>query len=333
MSFKLEIQLDRPDGVYLAGDTVSGIVTIHDPDGGRGKIQLIREWRAHGRGHGDFGARAEITIAETWGAGSSQVPFSFPMPDGPFTYRGTNTNLDWYVRTESGGMFSKTKAETDFIFGAVPTMPSVDFGPSYTAPVAYGKPSAGNSSFGIIALIVAAIIFGGIGFFIFGAAQPPLIFAIGFGAIFLGAFGFIGYSLLRNNFAQARLGTVILEIKPIEVQPSQSIQIRFSTTVKAEVNLEKIEVKLIQNEFYATGSGTNRSTHTVPVLQQVIPVSDGRILRAGEKLEFAVEIPIPPDAATTFSAHDNKVTWQVQITLPIKGWSDWQHFQDITVRP
>ncbi len=332
MSFKLEIRLDRPDGVYLVGDTVSGIVTIHDSDGGRGKIQLIREWRAHGRGHGDHGSRAEVTIAETWGAGISEVPFSFPMPDGPFTYRGTNTNLDWYVRAESGGMFGKTKAETDFIFGAVPNMPSVDFGPSYSAPVAYGKPATG-SIFGIVALVVFVLIFAGIGFFVFSAAQPPPIFGILFSAIFLGVVGFIAYSILRNNLAQARLGTVNLEVEPTQVQPGQSIQIRFSTTVKAEVNLEKIEVKLIQNEFYATGSGTSRSTHTVPILQQVIPVSEARSLRAGEKLEFAVEIPIPPDAATTFSANDNKVTWQVQITLPIKGWSDWQHFQDITVRP
>ncbi|MEY4530499.1 MAG: hypothetical protein RLZZ156_1220 [Deinococcota bacterium] len=333
MSFKLEIRLDRPDGVYIAGDTVSGVVTIHDSDGGRGKIQLVREWRAHGRGHGDHGSRAEVTIAETWGAGISEVPFSFPMPDGPFTYRGTNTNLDWYVRAETGGIFGKTKAETDFIFGAVPNMPSVDFGPGYIVPVAYGKPTTGNSAFGIIAVAVFGLVFAGMGFFIFSAAQPPIIVVIPFGAIFLGVFGFIAYSLLRNNLAQARLGTVSLEIEPTQVQPGQSIQIRFATTTKADVDLSKIEVKLVQNEFYATGSGTNRSTHTVPILQEMIPISEARSLRAGEKLEFAVEIPIPADAATTFSAHDNKVTWQVQITLPIKGWSDWQYLQDITVRP
>jgi hypothetical protein len=333
MSFRLEIQLDRPDGVYIAGDTVTGIVTIHDPDGGRGKIQLIREWRAHGRGHGDFGSRAEVTVAETWTAGISQVPFSFPMPDGPFTYRGTNTNLDWYARVETGGIFGKTKAETDFIFGAVPNMPSVDFGPSYTIPTAYGKPASGSNAFGLVALLVFALIFIGVGFFIFSAAQPPLFFMIPFGAIFLGVFGFIAYSLLRNSLAQARLGVVNLEIEPLEVQPGQSIRVDFSTHVKANLELDKIEVKVVQNEFYATGSGTNRTTHTVPIFQEVILVSEARSLRAGEKLEFAVEIPIPADATTTFSAHDNKVTWQIQITLPIKGWSDWQHLQDITVRP
>ncbi len=333
MSFKLEIRLDRPDGVYLAGDTISGIVTIHDPDGGRGKIQLIREWRAHGRGHGDFGSRAETTIAENWNAGSSEVRFSFQMPDGPFSYRGTNTNLDWYVRAESGGMFGKTKAETDFIFGAVANMDSIDFGPSYTAPVAYGKPSAGNSRVAIMALSIFALVFIGVGFFIFNVAQPPLIVVIPFGGLFLGIFGFAAYSILRNNLAQARLGTVSLEIEPLQVRAGENIQIRFETTTKADVTLEKIEVKLIQNEFYATGSGTNRSTHVVPILQNIFPVSEARALRTGEKLEFALEIPIPADANTTFSAADNKITWQIQITLPIKGWSDWQHIQDITVRP
>jgi hypothetical protein len=333
MSFKLEIQLDRPDGVYLVGDTISGIVTIHDPDGGRGKIQLIREWRAHGRGSGDFGSRAETTIAEHWNAGISEVPFSFQMPDGPFTYRGTNTNLDWYVRVESGGLFNKTKDETDFIFGAVPNMNSIDFGPSYTAPVGYEKTVSGSSKIGIIAMIILSIVFCGIGGLIYTAIQPPLIFAIPFAGLFLGVFGFIGYSMLRNNFAQARLGTVNLQIEPLQVRPSENIQIRFETITKADVDLEKIEVKLVQNEFYATGSGTNRTTHVVPILQNIIPISEARALRTGEKLEFALEIPIPPDAATTFSAHDNKVTWQIQITLPIKGWSDWQHLQDITVRP
>jgi hypothetical protein len=333
MSFKLEIRLDRPDGVYLAGDTISGIVTIHDPDGGRGKIQLIREWRAHGRGSGDFGSRAETTIAENWNAGISEVPFSFQMPDGPFTYRGTNTNLDWYVRAESGGLFGKTKDEIDFIFGAVPNMDSIDFGPSYTAPVAYGKPSAANSKVAMMVLSVFALVFIGIGFFIFSVAQPPLIFMLLFTAIFLGVFGTIAYSVLRNNLAQAKLGTVSLEIEPLQVRSGENIQIRFETITKADVDLEKIEVKLVQNEFYATGSGTNRTTHIVPILQTIFPVSEARALRTGEKLEFALEIPIPPDAITTFSAADNKVTWQIHITLPIKGWSDWQHIQDITVRP
>ncbi len=327
MSFKLEIQLDRPDGVYLAGDTVSGMVTIHDPDGGRGKIQLVREWRAHGRGSGDFGSRAETTIAENWNTGVTQVPFSFEMPDGPFTYRGTHTNLDWYVRAESGGIFGKTKAETDFIFGAVPSMASVDFGPAYTAPEARGQ--VASPSFGIPIAICVVLLFG----LTFLLSQVSILIAIPVGAVFGGVLVFIGYGIVRNSLAQARLGEVNLEIEPIEVQPSQSIQIRFSTTVKADLELEKIAVELVQNEFYATGSGTNRSTHIKPIFQNIIPVSEARMLRAREKLEFALEIAIPDDAATTFCASDNKVTWQVQVTIPIKGWSDWQHLQDITVRP
>ena len=327
---KLEIQLDRPDGVYLAGDTISGIVTITDPDGGRGKIQLVREWRAQGKGNEDFGSRSEMTLAETWAAGISQVPFSFQMPDGPFTYRGTNTNLDWYVRAKTGGMF-KTRAETNFIFGAVPNMPTVDFGPSYTKPVTFVKANSGLSGVAI-SLIFAG---GALAFlaFLYFVIQPPLVAMLLFVVLVVGGGGLIVYMLVRNSLAQARLGDMNLVIKPIELQPNQHIQIRFSTTVKADFECQKIEVKLVQNEFYAKGSGKNRTTHTAPVLTQVISVSEQRFLRAREKLDFAVDILIPDGAATTFSATNNKVTWQVVITMPIKNWSDWQHIQDITVRP
>ncbi len=330
MSFKLEIRLDRPDGVYLAGDMVSGVVTVHDPDGGRGKIQLIREWRAHGKGSGDHGARAEQTIAETWGAGSSEVPFSFTMPDGPFTYRGTYTNLDWYVRAESGGLFGKTKAETDFIFGAMPNMPSVDFGPTYAVPkpvpqiatkVGYlGAMGCGVFLIGLIAGLVFLI-------------QPPAIIALLIGGFILGLGGFVIYTMLRNQFAQAKLGNVQLTIEPIIVQASKNIQIRFATTTQAEFELEKIEVKLVQNEIYATGSGTNRSVNTKKVLEQISQVSEARAVRRGENIEFNLEMAIPAEAATTFMAADNQVQWQVIVTIPIKGWSDWEHIQNITVTP
>jgi hypothetical protein len=330
---KLEIRLDRPDGVYLAGDTISGVVSIHDPDGGRGKIQLVREWRAHGRGSGDFGSRAETTLTESWGAGTSEIPFAVPMPDGPFTYRGTNTNLDWYIRAETGGVFSKTKAEIDFIYGAIPEMASVDFGPSYTAPRPLEPRKAGAAA---VAPGVAigcgtafAIFFVGILIFV---EAPPLI-ALFVALFFLGVVGTIVFSILRNSLAGQKLGEVSLEISPLMLQPNQLVAVRFETIVKADLELDKIEVKLVQSEFYASGSGTNRTTRTVPIYTLPILVSERRHLRAGEKLEFALELPIPDQAATTFRANDNGVFWHVVVTLPIKGWADWEHIQDITVRP
>lgn len=331
MSFKLAIRLDRPDGIYLAGDTISGVVSVIDPDGGRGKIQLIREWRAHGRGAGDLGSRDEMTIAETWSAGTSEIPFSFTMPDGPFTYRGTNTNVDWYVRAESGGLLNKTRAETDFIFGAVPNMPNVNFGPAYTAPVGYGAPSDSSVppmvAVGISLAVLAVII----SFFMY--AQLPSFIWIPIIAIFTGGFGYITYTLIRNNLAKARLGDVQLEIEPLVLQSNNNVQIRFSTVVKANVDLEKIEVKLLGNETWVTGNGTSRTTHTAPMHQAIVPISEARSVRAGEKLEFSLEVPIPDGAATTFCANCNKITWQVVVTIPLKGWSDWQHIQEITVRP
>lgn len=325
----LEIRLDRPDGIYLAGDTITGVVTIHDPDGGRGKIQLVREWRAHGRGSGDFGERIETTIAQDWGSGASEIPFSVPMPDGPFTYRGTHTNLDWYIRAETGGMF-KTKAEIDLIYGAVPDMPSVNFGPSYTPSVAVKAGAASVApavAIGCGTLTVTAFL----GFAVVIEA-PPLMLAI-VALVLLGGVGTVVYALIRNALAGQKLGTVNLTIEPLIVQPNQNVQLRFETIVRADLELEKIEVKLVQNEFYASGSGTNRTTHTKPIYTLPVEVSGNRHLSAGEKLEFALELPIPDGAATTFRANDNGVFWQVVVTLPIRGWSDWQYLQDITVRP
>ncbi|MFN3267556.1 MAG: hypothetical protein ACK41E_12055, partial [Deinococcales bacterium] len=315
---KLEIRLDRPDGVYLAGDTVTGVVTIHDSDGGRGKIQLVREWRAHGRGSGDFGDRIETTIAEAWGSGTSEIPFEVPMPDGPFTYRGTNTNLDWYVRAETGGLL-KTKAETDFIFGAVPNMPSVNFGPAYNTPT---LPQLGQ--LGSVVPPQIAIGCGGLLFMLFVGILLLIelpIFVVAIAALVLaGMIGFGVYSLIRNALAKQKLGDVKLGIEPLIVRANDKIQVRFSTICKAALELEKIEVKLVMNEFYATGSGTNRTTKVVPIYTLPVEVSGGRKLQAGEKLEFALELPVPDGAATTFRANDNAVYWQVVVTVPIRGW-------------
>jgi hypothetical protein len=329
---KLEIRLDRPDGVYLAGDTVSGVVSIHDPDGGRGKIQLVREWRAHGRGSGDFGSRAETTLTENWGAGTSEIPFSVPMPDGPFTYRGTNTNLDWYIRAETGGLL-KTKAETDLIYGAIPQMTSVDFGPSYTAPRPIVPGKAGAPVVPPATVVGCGVVFLGVFIGIMVLVDVPLLIS-GLVLLFMGAgFATAIFALIRNSLAGQKLGEVNLSIEPLIAQPNQNIQVRFETTVKADLELDKIEVKLVLNEFYASGSGTDRTTHVVPIYTLPVQVSERRQVQAGEKLEFALELPIPDGAATTFMANDNRVYWQVVVTLPLKNWADWQHIQDITVRP
>jgi hypothetical protein len=307
-------------------------VTIHDPDGGRGKIQLVREWRAHGRGSGDFGSRAETTLTENWGAGTSEIPFSVPMPDGPFTYRGTNTNLDWYIRAETGGLL-KTKAETDLIYGAVPQMASVNFGPNYSAPSPIVPGKAGAPPVSPAAAVGCGVIaVGGLAGFLALVQAPFLVIALVLLIVGVVAVGIV-FNLIRNALAAQKLGEVNLSIEPLIAQPNQNIQVQFATTVKADLELEKIEVKLVQNEFYASGSGTDRTTHVVPMYTLPVLVSERRHLRAGERLEFALELPLPDGAATTFMANDNRVYWQVVVTLPIKGWADWQHIQDITVRP
>ena len=330
MAFNLEIRLDRPDGVYLANEEVTGVVTIHDPDGGNGQVQLIHEWRAHGRGSGDFGARVERTLATTWERGTTEIPFVLPMPSGPFTYRGQHTNLDWYVRAESGGMFNKTKAETSFVYGAVPDMPDVNFGPSYTPPVALA--TAGSSAkqqtrsvlIGVVVTVIAVS---------FMVAQLPTAFTVPF-AVFLIVFvGAVFFALIRNRVAQAKLGEVKLTIAPLVLRPSDTVRLRFATVATADLTVSSITVKLVQNEFYASGSGRNRTSATKAVFENVVEVSNQRFVKASEEITFNLGLPIPEGAATTFMAGDNAVTWQVSVTVAIAGWPDWQHLQAITVRP
>ena len=332
MAFNLEIRLDRPDGIYLANEEISGVVTIHDPDGGRGTVQLVREWWAHGRGSGDFGSRIETTLATTWERGATELPFTLPMPSGPFTYRGQHTNLDWYVRAESGGVFSKVKAETGFIYGAIPNMPDVDFGPAYTVPIAPNTVGSSvtqhirNLLIGIFGAIFAVV-------FLSSIAQLPPFFAVLAAAIFIAVVGLIVFMVIRNRLAQVKLGQVKLEIMPLELRPSDRVHLRFATLATADLTISSITVKLVQNEFYASGSGKNRSSATKAVLENVVEVSAQRFVRASEEIAFDLELPISEGAATTFMARDNAVTWQVSVTVAIAGWPDWQHLQAITVRP
>ncbi len=209
-------------------------------------------------------------------------------------------------------------------------MPNVDFGPSYTPPVALAtaassaKQQTRSVVIGVFITLIAVSLM---------VAQLPASFTVPF-AVFLVVFvGAVFFALIRNRVAQEKLGEVKLTISPLELRPNEALHLRFATVARADLTVSQITVKLVQNEFYASGSGKNRTSATKAVFENVVEASAQRFVKAAEEITFDLELPIPEGAATTFMASDNAVTWQVSVTVAIAGWPDWQHLQAITVRP
>ena len=256
------------------------------------------------------------------------MPFSFPAPAGPLTYRGHLLNVDWYVRAvldvPAVPGFLDPKAETELLL--LPAGVPVSLGPNYEPP---GSEMPGSAV--VWSLVIFGAVFSGVGLVVFlsllgsAAALFPLIFVLaGMFFIFLG---------VRNALAARQLGEVTLSLSRRELVPGDGLECELSFTPLKEVQLKRLRFVLKAQERVVQGSGTDKKTHQHAVYEETRLSLTQRTLAKNESVKASESFQIPLDAPYTFVASDNKLVWSVDVLIDVQGVLDWHRDVPLTVCP
>lgn len=338
----LEVVLAKP-GPFAPGDTVDGFVgvTVNAPCRCRAlKVQL--QWRTHGRGNRTQGVVAEeIVFSGEWQAGERGLhPFSFTLPAGPFTYQGTNLNVEWAVHATADIPWAIDPKE-DAVFEL--PVPAAFPGPVELGPRAH-VPDAPQVIAHAIGLVMGLFV-GGFGLFLSatlalifcggalsGAPDLPILLAL----VVPGIFTLVGFFLVRGPaialLARRRLGPIEVEV-PSEAHPGAPLPVRVRLQPTREVQVESITAALVATEVVVSGSGTNRRTHKHELHRSAVTLQRGGQLTAGLPTNLSGTLNVPEGAPLSFGATDNALRWEVVVRVDVPGVLDAEERVAVEVRP
>ena len=328
----IQITFNKGERIFTVGEEVSGVVNIKaNKSTVCHAIHIVWQWRTHGRGNVAKGVTSEV-IEQVSGNELDEgkeynFPFSFPAPSGPLTYRGHYLNVDWYLsaRVDARGPFDPKGEEEFLLLPAVGK--EVSLGPAY------------NTKFDSKVKGGCGVIFSSI-FLAFGLfwvlmtllMDAPFYFTL-FGVPFVGIGIFLVYRSLRNSLALNKLGEIAVILDERHFVPGEMLNCQVIFTPKAALDLKHIICKLQGKEQVIRGSGTDKTTHTHNLYEQEETKLEDTRFSAGEKVEAKIDLTIPEDAAYTFMAVDNKLFWEVEVTIDVKGWPNWVQSYPITIQP
>ncbi|MFO0979544.1 MAG: hypothetical protein U0996_24275 [Planctomycetaceae bacterium] len=326
MSGKCDVRIlfDRSNRTWRGGESVTGrvIVTVNLETKSNG-IRLTHSWKTHGRGNTDSGPKETELLQE---AGmllpgqNLEFPFSFSAPLFPVTYHGHLISIDHYVTAEVDVSWARNpSAEEDFIVlpGAVPTQ----FTGARDQIVSL-KPEA-NQSTGMIAKIILFLVLGAllVAVAMLATLLLPVVLIV---AVWL---------WLKSQALKMRLGKVELAMPIKVVAPGESWPVSLKFTARRSFVINSISLKISGIESAASGSGTDKTTHTHQLLLENHLLREGGTVEAGETVEEILQIPFPDSEAFSFEAADNSIKWTAEVRIDIPRFPDWTSTETLQLVP
>ena len=154
----------------------------------------------------------------------------------------------------------------------------------------------------------------------------PETWQFGIAGLMCSFFGLIsGHKALRSKLAEQKLGKIHLEVKPKETRGGEMIQCALHFKPTSELHINTVTVLLKGIERFVSGSGTWRKTHRHEFHQSKDVLLSERHIQQNEPVALYGKIPIPHDAAPTFTASYNQIFWIVEVQMDIARWPDWSH--------
>lgn len=344
----LSFRLDNQDARFAIGDVVKGTLEVRvDAKCRCDALTITRVWRTHGRGNRARGGEEVLTVFEgEWRAGEDlEYPFEFKIPPGPVTYHGHYLNIDHYLEARADIPWAlDPKAETEFLveLGKDPKAyrssdDAAAEGMSEEARaqlLAKGKQMTGICLpiFGLLFAIPGLIVMG-VGITGVAGGSMEGVVAIPFGGIFVAVGLGIAFMGIRSALAEKKLGPVIAGCSPAEAPPGEKLSFNLEFTPRGRGRVNRITVTLIGKESVVSGSGTNRSTHTHKLHEEVVELDGGCELFPGSPIELSGTAALPADAAFSFQATDNAITWSADFHIDVASWPDWTMAVPLRVLP
>lgn len=326
MSEKCDVRIvfDRNDRTWHGGESVSGrvIVTVNQETKSNG-IRLTHTWKTHGRGNTDSGPR-ETEVLQDAGLLSPgqnlEFKFSFPAPLFPVTYHGHLIHIDHYVSADVDVSWARNpSAEEDYLVlpGQVP--------PQFTGArdkVVSLKPESKEDS-GLIFKAIIVLLLGAI------------LVAVAMLAIVLLPIVVIVtvWLWLKSQALKMRLGQVELSMPLKVVAPGESWPLKLKFTARRSFMINSISLKISGIESAASGSGTNKTTHTHQLALESHLIREGGVVEAGETVEESIQVPFPETGAYSFEAADNSIKWTAEVRIDIPRFPDWTTSETLQLVP
>lgn len=330
-------EFDKGEAVFEVGDTVSGtaIITAHEETVCH-KVVVQMRWQTHGKGNRDAGKwmkeSTQVSDNKLSANETQKIPFSFTLPEGPLTYRGGYLNIDWYLKTiiDARGPFDPSYEEEIIV---LPKVLETAYKSQYGSHrLQQPKSSATNNTkldlIIALAMLSSSLIMIGLVLFI---GIPP--FFIIFGLILLAISSVFFYKNIRNSLSTQKLGPVKMALSQTELLPDETLSCQLSFNPLKDVLVKSINFKLQGDEKVISGSGSNKKTYTSYIFKQQRVQLENKSLLANKAVSLEQSLKLPPNAAYSFAADDNKIEWFCEVTIDIEGWPNWSERLDIQVVP
>lgn len=316
-----EIEFDRENRTYQAGERVSGTVRLQvNKTVPCRKVVIQGFWKTHGRGNQASDKYFEQVVYEGELTEGQSYEFKFEFDSGlhPWTYRGHHLNIDHYVHVRVDVPWAlDPKYETEFIVN-----------PSLESPVDTIEVEAPLNSAKVVGTVISLVV--GTTFILIGI---PLTLFLGFGLIFIGIGAFLVYRVIRNTLAERKLGTVELSIEPTQVASGDLLQVQIQFTPKSSGKLNNLTLTLAGQERVVSGSGTNKTTHTHKLYEEKRVTLENFEFQAGTPVTHSEQIQLPDSNAFSVTLRDNSIRWTVQAQIDIPSWPDWSDERLVILLP
>lgn len=306
------ITLENESRSFHGGETVHGTVVVHSKQSFECKRITIKEyWQTHGRGNTDRGPQKEIILytGQLEAGKTYEFPFEIELPASPATYHGHYVNIDHYLHAQVHVSWAIDPKQTIDIVVESGGQGRSD-APT-TSPGAEKKLKGASIQKGT--LIVGVIV---MGISIFFGPCALIVFPIGL-IIMLAGF--------RNWIAERRIGKVELNLDRHQFSSGDHVEAELVFTPRKVTKVNGIKAKLIGKEEAVSGSGSNRTTHTHELYEESFELLGGGETAPDQPVRLPILVSLPQTQAYSFHASDNKIIWQLKITIDIPRWPDWSH--------
>jgi hypothetical protein len=358
----LSIELESRAVRYQPGDVVRGHVLVDvDAECACKKLNIVLQWRTHGRGNPAKGEPLKQTLFEgAWRSGEQlRHPFEFTLPAGPLSYHGEVLNVDWYINATADIPWTlDPKAEIEiFVHRGSYTGPlSVVADQKYQQSEGSQAEAVGellSRSQGAFSkhpelfryltigafVVLGPIICIGIATALFSflkvqkAPSEENIILLVIGSAFIVVPAIILVFFLRWLKMRRKLGNIQVATEAMNTDTGTKIFCAVTFKPQATLVVNRISANLVGQEIVIHGSGEHQVVCTEEFHREGKELISGQQLIPGNPVEEIVEFDLPADAPPTFLAHSNRLIWTVHVKVDIPGWPDYNEKVEIIVPP
>lgn len=332
---EVSIELDREDGIFLAGEEISGVVIVEAASAfACNGVFLEHKWHTHAFSEIHQGDKVIITLSPATTLQSAErreYVFSFKAPSEPVTYHGKKLNVDWQLKAwleipED----SDLEFQIDFVLvsDVAKQVPTGDLG----IHGEQGKMGPELTRFAIAKIIL--LLLAAIGLIIFAFIDNLRYFLCLFPSV-ITFFIFLWFQ--KHVFiliAKRRLRDISVEIEPdvVRVGDKLLLKVRFAPK-KNGLYLEIISGWLQATERIEGSDDEPPSDSFFYVYRYYREKTYRRYIYYGQNISIEIPFRIPLNAPPSFSAPSTRLKWTLACNINMRHWPDWEKTFPIKVIP